>query len=72
MNDDTIRKLTNAAQFDQAAAGLDQLATTYGIFYAGLLKNGIPDTLAADMVQDWFHLQMRKMLWPDEPPTEGE
>ena len=72
MNDDTIRKLTNAAQFDQATAGIEQLAATYGMFYAGLLKNGIPEALAADMVHDWFRQQMRKMLCPDAPPMGNE
>ena len=68
MNDDTIRKLTGQAQFDQAVAGLTQMAATYGAFYAGLLANGIPEPLAADMIQDWFRLQVQHMLWPDAPP----
>lgn len=73
MNDDDIRKLTGAAAFDQTIAGLGQLAATYGTFYQGLLKEGIPDDLACSMVRDWFNLQVKKMLWPDSaPPWEGE
>ena len=68
MNDDAIRKLTGQAQFDQGLAGLTQFAAVFGTFYAELLKNGIPDALAQDMVSDWFRLQMRKQIWPDAPP----
>lgn len=72
MNDDTIRKLTGAAEFDQTQAGLTQLATTYGILYAGLLANGISPALAYDMIRDQHRLQVYKALWPDAPPAWGE
>ena len=70
MNDDEIRKLTGQAQFDQGLAGLAQLATMYGTFYAELLKNNIPEALAQDMIADWFRLQTRKQIWPDAPPPD--
>lgn len=72
MDDDTIRKLTGQAAFDQTYAGLAQLAAMYGTFYSGLLANNIPVPLAEDMVRDWFRFQIRKMLWPDAPLEDGE
>ena len=72
MTDDPFRKLARDAQFDQAQAGLVQLAQSHSAFYGALLVGGIPESLAADMVRDLLRLQMCKALWPDTPPTFGE
>ena len=72
MTDDPFRKLARDAQFDQAQAGLTQLAQTASTLYAGLVTGGIPEALAGAMVRDMLRLQMCKALWPDTPPTFGE
>ena len=70
MDDALLRKLTGTAQTDQQRAAVGSLAATFGLLYTGFLESGIPEVLAADMTRDWFHQQMRKMLWPDAPPPE--
>ena len=56
---DPIKTQQQMEQYDAAVAGVATIAATY---YAGLIKNGIPQDLAYQLVVDWHTAWWRTVM----------
>jgi hypothetical protein len=60
-SEEELKKLGQAAQFDQAAAGLITMAKMLAAFYTELLADGVPSDVAAMLVRDYFETLRERM-----------
>lgn len=46
--------LTMVSAMEQAETALPDIARLIGIFYTSLIKHGVPEDLARQLVSDWY------------------
>lgn len=66
--DKQLQEIMQTAQADQAITGTRNFAAIVATYYQALREQGIDETHAYLLAQDYQRMQLRKALWPDVPP----